>query len=130
MSAVSPNLYAANFSASAFTTATDIFEFTPVVDRAVILYGLSLGQTTDLGDAAEEVLMIGLFRDATAGATGTAATEYAYNNADASAASTMAVVSTEAATIFPTLRLMVAVVPTAAFTSCGVVTDGLVGSQY
>jgi len=93
MSMVSPNLYAANFSASAFTTATDIFEFTPVVDRAVILYALSLGQTTDLSDAAEETLMIGLYRDATAGSTGTAATEYPYNNAAASAANTMAVVS-------------------------------------
>ncbi len=93
MSMVSPNLYAANFSASAFTTATDIFEFTPVADRAVILYGLSMGQTTDLQDAAEEVLMIGLYRDATAGSTGTAATEYAYNNSAASGTVQMAVVS-------------------------------------
>lgn len=93
MSMISPNLYAANFSASAFTTATDIFEFTPVVDRAVILYGLSIGQTTDLKDAEEEVLMIGLYRDATAGSTGTAATEYAYNNSAASGSPTMAVVS-------------------------------------
>lgn len=93
MTMVSPNLYAANFSASAFTTATDIFEFTPVVDRAIILYGLSVGQTTDLGDAAEEVLMIGLYRDATAGSTGTAATEYAYNNAAASGTVQTAVVS-------------------------------------
>lgn len=93
MSMVSPNLYAANFSASAFTTATDIFEFTPVVDRAIILYGLSIGQTTDLGDAQEEVLMIGLYRDATAGSTGTAATEYAYNNSAASGTVQTAVVS-------------------------------------
>lgn len=86
-------IHAANFSASAFTTATDIFEFTPVVDRPVILHGLRLGQTTDLSDAAEEVLMIGLYRDATAGSTGTAATEYIYTNFSVAAASTMAVVS-------------------------------------
>lgn len=86
-------IHAANFSASAFTTATDIFEFTPVVDRPVLIYGMTLGQTTDLSDAAEEVLMIGLYRDATAGSTGTAATEYVYTNAAVGAANTMAVVS-------------------------------------
>ena len=81
MTMVSPNLYAANFSATAMTAATDIFEFTPAADRAIILYGLTLGQTTDLGDAAEEVLMIGVYRDCTAGSGGTANTEYNYNQA-------------------------------------------------
>jgi hypothetical protein len=90
---VHPTIFAANFSATAITTATDIFEFTPVVDRPVIIYGLQLGQTTDLSDAAEEVLMIGLYRDATAGSTGTAATEYAYTNVASAGASTLAVVS-------------------------------------
>jgi hypothetical protein len=90
---IGPVIHAANFSASAFTTATDIFEFTPVVDRAVYIYGMTLGQTTDLSDAAEEVLMIGLYRDVTAGSTGTAATEYVYSNFSASASPTLAVVS-------------------------------------
>lgn len=93
MSMINPIVHAANFSATAITTATDLFEFTPVVDRPVVIYGMTLGQTTDLGDAAEEVLMIGLYRDATAGATGTAATEYVYTNVAAGVTPTMQVVT-------------------------------------
>lgn len=81
MSMVAPVLFGGNFSAQAVTTATDLFEITPVVDRPVIIYGITLGQTTDLGDAQEEVLMIGVYRDATAGSGGTALTEYNYNQA-------------------------------------------------
>ena len=81
MSMVAPVLFAANQSAQAVTTATDLFEITPAADRAVVIYGMQLGQTTDLGDAAEEVLMIGIYRDCTAGSGGTAATEYNYNQA-------------------------------------------------
>lgn len=86
-----PIIYAANFSAQAVTTATDMQEMTPAADRPIVVYSFVLGQTTDLGDAAEEVLMIGLYRDATAGSGGTAATEYAYNNAAAAASVTCAV---------------------------------------
>ena len=85
--------YSAPMDALAFTTATDVFEFTPAADRAMVLLGMRLGQTTDLGDAAEEVLRIGLYRDVTAGATGTALTEVAYGNAAASAAVSAAVVA-------------------------------------
>ncbi len=81
MSMVAPVIYGANFSAQAVTTATDLFEITPAADRPVVVYGLTLGQTTDLGDAQEEVLMIGIYRDCTAGSGGTANTEYVYNNA-------------------------------------------------
>lgn len=72
--------YAANFSAQAVTTATDMQELTPAADRAIYIMGFTLGQTTDLQDAAEEVLMVGVYRDATAGSGGTAATEYKYTN--------------------------------------------------
>ena len=93
MSQLAPVIYAANFSAQAITTATDLFEITPAADRPVVIYGLTLGQTTDLGDAAEETLMIGVYRDVTAGATGTALTEYGYTNAAVSNASSAAVVA-------------------------------------
>lgn len=81
MSQIAPSLFAGNFSAQAVTTATDLFEITPAADRPVVIYGMTLGQTTDLGDAAEETLMIGVYRDATAGSGGTALTEYNYNQA-------------------------------------------------
>jgi hypothetical protein len=88
-----PIIHAANFDAQAITTATDLIEMTPVVDRPVVIYGMNLFQTTDLGDAAEEVLRIGLYRDVTAGSTGTAATEYVYTNVAAGVTPTMAVVT-------------------------------------
>jgi hypothetical protein len=66
--------------AAAVTLATDIFHLT-VTDTAII-HMLELGQTTDLGDAAEEVLRIGLYRAVTGGSGGTAATEVAYNRGD------------------------------------------------
>ena len=90
MSMIAPVIYGANFSAQAITTATDIFEFTPAADRPVVIYGLSMGQTTDLGDASEEVLMIGIYRDCTAGSGGTANTEYIYNNHSVGATNTAA----------------------------------------
>ena len=90
MSMIAPVIYGANFSAQAITTATDIFEITPAADRPVVIYGMTLGQTTDLGDAQEEVLMIGIYRDCTAGSGGTANTEYVYNNAAVGAANTAA----------------------------------------
>jgi hypothetical protein len=86
-----PIIYAANFDAQAVTTATDMAEITPAVDRPAIIYGLSLLQTTDLGDAQEEVLRIGLYRDVTAGSGGTAATEYVYSNFSAGASPTTAI---------------------------------------
>lgn len=93
MSMVSPIIHAANFEAQAITTATDLFEMTPAADRPVVIYGINLCQTTDLGDANEEVIRIGLYRDVTAGSTGTAATEYVYTNVAAGVTPTMAVVT-------------------------------------
>lgn len=84
-------IHAANFSAQAVTTATDMFECTPVVDRPVYIHGIALTQTSDLSDAAEEVLTIGIYRDATAGSGGTAATEYVYSNVAEGVSPTMQV---------------------------------------
>jgi hypothetical protein len=86
-------VYSAPVDALAFTAATDVFECTPAADRPAIIYGFRLGQTTDLQDAAEEVLRIGIYTDVTAGSTGTALTEVPYSNESALAAPTMAVVS-------------------------------------
>lgn len=85
-----PVIYGANFSAQAVTTATDIFECTPAADRAIRIYGLSMGQSTDLSDAAEETLFIGIYRDCTAGSGGTANTEYIYSNHSVGATNTCA----------------------------------------
>jgi hypothetical protein len=86
-------VYSAVANAEAVTGATDLFECTPAVDRPAIIYGMHLCQTTDLQDAAEEVLRIGIYTDVSAGATGTAITETSYSNESALAANTMAVVA-------------------------------------
>jgi hypothetical protein len=86
-------VYSAVANAEAVTGATDLFECTPAADRPAIIYGMSLCQTTDLSDAAEEVLRIGIYTDVTAGSTGTAITEAPYSNESAMAANTMAVVT-------------------------------------
>lgn len=86
-------VYSAPMDALAFTTATDVWEITPAADRACVIFGMSLCQTTDLGDAQEEVLRIGIYGDVTAGATGTALTEGPYTNESLAGAVTTAVVA-------------------------------------
>ena len=85
--------YAAVLDAVAYTTATDVSECRPPADRAMVIIGMKLCQTTDLGDAAEEVLRIGIYTDVTAGSTGTALTEVPYSNESGVAANTAAVVT-------------------------------------
>lgn len=89
---LNPINYVAVMNAEAVTLATDLFECTPAADRAMVIIGMKLCQTTDLQDAAEEVLRIGIYIDVTAGSTGTAVTETPYTNESALAANTAAVV--------------------------------------
>lgn len=77
-----PFVYSAPFDNIAVTTATDLFHLTVAADRPVTLYGMTLLNTTDLGDAQEEVLRIGLYRGVTGGSGGTALTEVAYADGD------------------------------------------------
>lgn len=84
--------YSAPMDNLAFTTATDVFEITAAAGARVRIHMMELGQHTDLGDAAEEVLRIGLYRGATAGSTGTALTEQPYTDSNDGAA-TAAVVA-------------------------------------
>ena len=85
-------IHAAAIDALAFTTATDVFEVTAPSTARIRFHQLDLCQTTDLGDAAEEVLRIGYYRGVTAGATGTALTENTYVDSNDGAA-TAAVVA-------------------------------------
>lgn len=78
-------IYSVTYDNASISTATDLFEIT-VGSRPVAIHMLELGQTSDLGDAAEEVLRIGLYRGVTAGSSGTAETEQKYVDEDAPAA--------------------------------------------
>jgi hypothetical protein len=64
--------------ADAVTAATDAVEGTTVAaDAPVYLHLLELLQTSDLGDANEEVIKVAVLRGVTAGSGGAAATENA-----------------------------------------------------
>lgn len=81
-------LYSVTFTATAVTAAVDLFELTATADKPIVLHKLAMGQTTDLGDTAEEMLQIGLYRGVTAGSGGTAATEQDYIDSDQPTAAT------------------------------------------
>lgn len=75
-------IFSAPMDAIAVTTATDLFHVTVTADNPVIIHELDLCQTTDLGDAAEEVLRIGVYVGVTGGSGGTALTEVKYASQD------------------------------------------------
>lgn len=85
-------IHSAPMDALAFTTATDVFEITAPSTARLRIHQLELCQTTDLADAAEEVLRIGWYRGVTAGSTGTALTGSPYVDSNDGAA-TAAVVA-------------------------------------
>lgn len=77
--------YTVQFTAAAFTAATDLIEITVATDKPVYVWGWQVWNTSDLGDASEEVLELTLQRAVTAGSGGTSATPVALNADDSSA---------------------------------------------
>ena len=75
-------LYSASQSAQAITAAVDLFHITVATDKPIRLYWLELYQTTDLGDAAEEIIGIGIYRGISGGGGGTALTEVSLDSQD------------------------------------------------
>lgn len=67
--------YRAGEDAQAVSTAVDLFLLTIADDVPIRIWELTLGQTTDLGDANEEVLRIGIFKGVTGGGGGADLTE-------------------------------------------------------
>lgn len=61
-------------SGLARTVQFDAFELTPADDKPICLHHIILGQTTDLGDAAEEVLVMEIVRGGTAMTSGSGGT--------------------------------------------------------
>lgn len=81
-------MFTLNLSAVAFTAAFDAFEIQPGDDKPVLIHALRLWQTTDLGDAAEEVLSVSLVRGHTSGGNGTSQTPVAKDNTDSASGAT------------------------------------------
>lgn len=75
-------MYSITFQAQSITTANadyDLFEIAPADDKPVALHWVSLGQTTELGDSAEEQLRIAIIRGHATGGNGSAATVAAFD---------------------------------------------------
>lgn len=67
-------MYSARFTATAATAAVDFFELTPADDKPLTIHAIYIGQTTELGDAAEEQLQVDIVRGGTAMTSGSGGT--------------------------------------------------------
>jgi hypothetical protein len=63
-------MYVCTFSAVAVTDDQDCFEIIPADDKSVIIHACYLSQSTDVGDAAEEMVAVNIIRGFTAGGSG------------------------------------------------------------
>lgn len=79
-------IYTVQFNAVAVTAQQDFFEITAAAGKNCRILAVMLGQTSDVGDAAEEMLSI-LFKSGatTSGSGGTAPTPVTSNVTDAAA---------------------------------------------
>lgn len=67
-------VYIATFELVAATAAQDLFEINAPSDGIVVLHGFGVSQSSDVGDAASEMLNVLLHRGSTSGSGGSAPT--------------------------------------------------------
>lgn len=67
-------MYTVSFTKIAVTVAVDAWELTPADDKPISVYGLFLGQSSDFGDAAAEILPYRVIRGHTVAGSGGATT--------------------------------------------------------
>lgn len=90
--------YSVIFSAVAVTAAQDLFEITPADDKPVNILGLFIGQSSDAGDAQDELLQVSIIRGfTTSGSGGSAPTPAPLDNIDTAAGFTAEVNNTTVA---------------------------------
>jgi hypothetical protein len=91
-------IYTVDLTPTAVTVAADLIEITPASNKPIIIRGFSLGQTTDTGDAAEEIISLVWIRGhTTSGSGGSAPTPRPKNPSDTAAGFTAEVFNTTAA---------------------------------
>jgi len=99
-------IYTVVFSAVAVSAAQDLFEITPADDKPIEIVGIELGQSSDAGDAADELLQISIIRGhTTSGSGGSAPTPTPMSPAEAAAGFTAEVNNTTVATTGTTTTL-------------------------
>lgn len=91
-------IYTVSFTEVAVTVAADLFELTPADDKPLEVLGLFIGQSSDFGDAAAEILPYRVIRGHTSsGSGGTATTPRPLNRSDSAAGFTAETCNTTAA---------------------------------
>lgn len=63
-------MYAITFEGVAVTAAQDLFEISPADDKPVLIHAIYLSQSSDIGDAAEELLRVAIIRGHTSSGSG------------------------------------------------------------
>lgn len=63
-------IYAVTFEGVAVTAAQDFFELSPADDKPVLIHAIYLSQSSDVGDAAEEILRVAIIRGHTTSGSG------------------------------------------------------------
>jgi len=104
-----PRTYTVEFEAQTIASASgdyDIFEFDAATDKPIELVALQLGQSSELGDAAEEQLRIRIIRGHTTSANGTSTTPRPVSPADAAAGFTAEVIGSTIASAGTAVNLM------------------------
>lgn len=98
--------YTVVFSAVSVSAAQDLFELLPADDRPIEIVGIELGQTSDAGDAADELLQISIIRGhTTSGSGGTTPTPTPMSPLDTAAGFTAEVNNTTVASVGTTTTL-------------------------
>jgi hypothetical protein len=92
-------LYTITLAATAITVAADLVEIQPADDLPVLIHGFRLWQTTELGDAAEEIIGLSWVRGHTTSGSGgnTSVASVPKNHRDAAAGAAVETANTTAA---------------------------------
>ena len=79
-------MYTVEFEGVAVTAAQDFFEINPATDSPCLVHACYLSQSSDTGDAAEELLRVKIIRgNATTGSGGSTPTPIALDSTDGAA---------------------------------------------
>lgn len=89
-------VYTITLAATAFTVAADLVEITPADDIPVLIHGFRAWQTTELGDAMEEIIGLSWVRGNTTSGSGgnTSVASVPKNHRDAAASATVETANT------------------------------------
>lgn len=94
-------IYTINLTPTAITVAADLVEITPADDIPVVIHGFRVWQTSDVGDAQEEIITLSWVRGHTTSGSGgnTSVAATPKNHRDAAASMTVETANTTAASV-------------------------------